>query len=377
MRKLKVIGFIAVLGLVFGSSAFAAEFVKPADDGNGTVNLSASETHHNLYTAGGNVIVNSKVTGDLYAAGGMVKIIGEVEDDLTLAGGNIDISGKVGGNLRVAGGNISLSSAVQEDLLAAGGNIFISESAAITGDLVIAGGNLDLQATVGGAAKIAGGTVVINSTINGNVNIIADQKLTFGPKSKILGKIVYRGNSDPVIQEGAQIGTIDRQPMPKHNRFTGGLFGIGIVIGLLAFIAAGLLVMYLLRRELLVATDLMREEPWANLGIGAIALILTPILFVVLLITLIGYYIALILITFYVFALLLSCLVGAVFLGRWLFGYIDKNMYGIDWRIIVAGVIAFEILKWIPFIGWLLAFLVSIAGFGAILRMARRQLRRE
>src|SRR5258708_36116917 len=139
MKKLKIIGFLAVLGLFSGTCFLAVELGKRDREG-GIITLPASETHHNLYTAGGNVIINSKITGDLYAAGGMVKIIGDVEDNLTVAGGNLDVSGKVGRNIRIAGGNISINNAVGSDLLAAGGNIFIDETASIAGDLVSAGG---------------------------------------------------------------------------------------------------------------------------------------------------------------------------------------------------------------------------------------------
>ncbi|HEX9504303.1 MAG TPA: polymer-forming cytoskeletal protein [Patescibacteria group bacterium] len=376
MKKLKIISLLAALGLIFGNSVFAAEFVKP-DQESGTITLPASETHHNLYTAGGNVIINSKITGDLYAAGGMVKIIGDVEDNLTVAGGNLDISGKVGRNIRIAGGNISINNAVGSDLLAAGGNIFIAETASIAGDLVSAGGNIELHAPVNGKLMIAAGTVVINNVVKGDVVVTADKKLTFGPKAQVSGKITYYGNSDPVIASGAKVGIVDKHPIQKRNHFAAGLFGVGIVISLLAWIAAGLLLLYLLRRGLTMATDSMREEPWANLGIGLIALIIVPIVALVLLLTLIGYYIALLLIVGYVFALMFSCLFAAVFLGKWLFGYIDKNISRIDWRVVVLGIVAFKILKLIPFIGWLLVFLLSMLAFGAILRMTYRQLRRE
>jgi hypothetical protein len=374
MKKLKLVGLVVILGLVVGSSAMAAEFIKPSKE-NATVTIPANETHHNLYTAGGNVIINGRVTGDLFVTGGMVNVVGEVEDDLFVASGNLDVAGRVGGNLRVAGGNLSLKGTVGQDLFVAGGNVFISESAAVSGDLIAAGGNLDVQAPVNGKAQLTGGVITINSTIRGDVTIRADEKLTFGPRSVVTGKITYYGNNDPVIQDGAQVGTIDRKPIEKKS--FAGFMGVGVIVSFLAFLAAALALMYLLKRELTTVTDMIRAEPWASLGIGLVSLILGPILFILLLITFIGYYIAFLLLVWYVLALMLSCIVGAVFLGRWLFQYIDRNTTGIDWRVVVVGVLAFEILKWIPFIGWFVMFLITIAGFGAILRLAKHQLRKE
>jgi hypothetical protein len=376
MKKIRLVGTLALVLMTVAGSALAAEFIKPTDE-SGTVTLPASEEHHNLYAAGGNVVVNSRVTGDLYAAGGMVDVVGDVEDDLTVAGGNLSVSGKVGGNIRIAGGNVTLKSSVNEDVLAAAGNLYIAEAASVTGDLAVAGGNIDIQAPVNGKIKINGEMININNTVNGEVWVKATKSLTFGPKARINGKITYYGNTDPKIMDGAVVSTIDRHDLPKGNVFSKNLFGIGLIVNILAWMAAGLLLMYLLKRELHTATDIMREEPWANLGIGLITLILTPIIFILLLITLIGYYVAFILVTFYVFALMLSCLVGAIFLGRWILGYLDKtNEYIMDWRTVVIGVLAIEVLSWIPFIGWLVVFVLSIMAFGAILRMAKWQLRK-
>ncbi|MBX4191633.1 MAG: polymer-forming cytoskeletal protein [Candidatus Doudnabacteria bacterium] len=377
MKKLKLISLTVLVGLIFSGSAFAAEFIKPSDE-SGSVTLPSSETHHNLYAAGGNVIVNSRVTGDLYAAGGMVDVVGDVEDDLTVAGGNLSVSGKVGGNIRIAGGNINLRNTVGQDILAAGGNLYISEGAVINGDLVVAGGNIEVQGPINGKIKINGGKININSTVNGEVWLTATDSLTFGPKAHVNGKITYYGNSDPKIMGGAVVGTIDRHELPRKGPFSKSLLGFGFIISILGWLAAGLLLMYLFKRELHTTTDMMREEPWANLGIGLICLILTPIIFVLLLVSLIGYYIAFILIVLYILALMLSCLVGAIFLGRWILGYLDKEKgSNIDWRTVVVGVLAFEVLSWIPVIGWIAIFLLSITAFGTILRMVKSQLRRQ
>ncbi len=381
MNKLKILGLVAVLALTAALPAYAAEFFSPEGGKNSTITLPASDTHHNLYTAGGNVIINSRTTGDLYTAGGMVKVIGDVETDAVIAGGNIDISGKIGGDLRVAGGNISINNSVGSDLLAAGGNVYVSESSSVAGDFVAGGGNVELNAPVSGIARIGGSEITINSQINGEVWVTANKQLIFGPKAQVSGKINYYGNSDPIIRDGAKVGTIERHALPQrnfnHRLFARSLFGVGIVVSLIAWLLAALLFMYLFKPELLHATNMMHTEPWANFGIGFVTLIVTPILFVLLLLSIFGYVIAFFVFISYLFLLMLSCLVAAVFVGRWIYGYIDRNATGLTWHAVVIGVIAFKIITWIPVLGWIVGFVLSISAFGVILRMARRHLRKE
>src|SRR3989344_3003471 len=132
----KILALLTLLGLVvIIPVAYAAEFMAAGKDGN--ISIGSSETHRNLYIAGGNVSVNSPISGDLFAAGGGVNITGNVEQDLFAAGGNINVAGNVGGDARVAGGSIVLNNPVGGDLLVAGGNVSLSERAIIGGDLVV------------------------------------------------------------------------------------------------------------------------------------------------------------------------------------------------------------------------------------------------
>jgi len=361
MTKLKYLGAITLSGLMLASTAIAAEFIAPEKNGSGVIELPASESHKNLHVAGGILTVNSQVLGDLFAAGGIIKVTGNIEVDAFLAGGRIDLDAAVGKNVHVAGGNIYVNKSIGGDLVAAGGVVEVSENSTIAGDLVVGGGE-----------------IIVNGKVAGNLLVSAGKSLTFGAKSEVTGKITYYGNNDPIIKDGAKLGTIERHALPMHRRLFGGtLLGAGLIVMLLAWLAAGLLLLYLLKPELTKATVMMRSEPWANLGIGLISLIVGPILIVLLLITLVGYYIAILVLLWYLFALMLSCLVAAVFLGRWLYHYFDKDAAGIDWKIVLTGVIAFKILQLIPILGWIICAVLSLMAFGVILRMARHQVRRQ
>ena len=324
--KLKI-AFFASLVFLAGGPAFAAEFLVPAKDGDPNVIVSASETRHNLYSAGANVTVNGQITGDLFAAGGMVNLIGDVEADANVMGGSLSFNGKIGGDARVAGGNITVFGPIGGDLIIAGGNISITEKSSIGGDLVIGGGNIILEAPVKGSIKAGAGNITINSRVEGDVQIHSsggkrnEGVVVFGPKAEVLGKISHKGTKEAIVKDGAKVGAIDFTPVSgnkRAGRVLAGLLTLAVLIKLIAWFLAGLILVKYRKSDLNSLAQNIQENPWQNLGLGLAGLILIPIAAILLLAVLVGYYIAGFLALWYLLLLMLSGIVGVVFFGAWI-----------------------------------------------------------
>ncbi|MBI2355585.1 MAG: hypothetical protein HYV13_00035 [Candidatus Doudnabacteria bacterium] len=361
--------FLVPVLLLATNTVLAAEFLVPAKDGDPNVSTSAQETIRNLYAAGATVNINGNSQGDLFAAGGVVTVNGNVEDDLFAAGGNININGVVGGNLRTAGGNISISSPVGQDLLAAGGNIAVTSKAAVNADLVVAGGNVVVDSEIKGKAKVTGGNITINGKINGNLEVIADEGLTFGPTSEVVGKVTYKGRKQAVVKEGARIGQIEFTELKKRG--SAGVAGLApfLLVKILATFAAGWLTVYFLRRRAQIITDRIYRQPWQMLGLGLAGLVLTPVVVAVLFATVIGYYVALVLMAWYFFMLLLSCLASVIFTGAWVIKLAKKYpTLPLTWLSVLVGVLVVAILWFVPVIGWAAILVLFLLGFGSVLR---------
>ncbi|MDH4023489.1 MAG: hypothetical protein OEV14_10205, partial [Gammaproteobacteria bacterium] len=58
-----------------------------------------------LYAMGGEVLIDSAVSGAVAVAAGSARIAGDVAGDVMVAGGRIDLGGGVGDDLRAAGGD--------------------------------------------------------------------------------------------------------------------------------------------------------------------------------------------------------------------------------------------------------------------------------
>jgi cytoskeletal protein CcmA (bactofilin family) len=377
MKKITAITSLAALVLLVAAPVRAAEFLFPKQPQNGTVSVAASEAHKNLYTAGGNVFIEGKTSGDLFAAGGSLQIAGPVEQDLAAAGGSINISGNVGSNVRASGGSVNINGQVGGDILAAGGSIWLYSSNPVGGDVVAAGGNIVLERPVKGSAKIAGGSVTINSKIDGNVSIRASKSLVFGPNAQISGKIKYQGPAPATVSDGAQLSAIEFTKTPGFN----GLANIRKALGafaLLKFIAmllAGLLLAHFLKKRVETVIKHTRDNPWANLGIGALGAIAIPVTVLILLLTVVGYYAAIVVGAWFGLISLITALITGIFLGSLLLPYLTKNQYEpSDWRNVVLGLTILAIITWIPIIGWLAATILYLMTFGGMLRMAKELL---
>ncbi len=385
MKKLKFLfSGVIIFGLVLAGSAQAAKFMGATKE-DPNITVPAAETYNNLYLAGANVTVNSETKGDLFVAGGMVSLIGDVEEDLNIVGGSLTLSGKVGGDARVGGGNISVSSPIGGDLLLGGGNVALTANSSIGGDLVAGAGNLVVDSPVKGNVKIGGGSVTLNSKIEGDVNVVLDGgkhnegTLIIGPDAEILGKIVYKGPKEAIIKEGAKINEIQYTPTSAVSKSFGKKLGflltIGFLIKLLAWIIAGLVFVKLMRKRILSVSQTVMQKPWSSLGLGLAGLVLTPVAVILLLVTVVGYYLAILLGIWYGLVLAVVALISSLVLGYWILKLLNKKSEKIkDWQAVVIGVVVFNLLKFIPILGWIVLLLLFLMTFGAMMLSIRERI---
>lgn len=375
--------FVILVLLLSPMLAFGADFLSPVKGGDPNITVSTNETYRNLYSAGANVIVNGKVEGDLFSAGGMVNVIGEVEEDVNLAGGTLSLSGVFGGDARLVGGNISITSPISGDLLIAGGNISITEKSVIGGDVVIAGGNVVIEGNVNGSLKMVGGNIYINSVISGPVNIHLSGKkknegnLTFGPKAVVMSEIQYKGFKEAVIKDGAKISDIKfTSSSVKHKQnLIIGIISLALVIKFLAWFFAGWLLVKIRKNSLTNLVSSTLEKALENLGMGFLSLIAIPVISLVLLFSLVGYYISGILFLSYLLLLMYAGLLSLVLVGVkiefWIFKHQNPNL---TWKTAIYGSLGLVILKLIPFFGMIIFFGIYLISLGGLFRHIKEKL---
>ncbi len=383
MKKLYAAVGLAVLVSVLAFAPMvsrAAEFLAPGEQDNGNLTLPSSQTHRNLYVAGGNVTIDSVTTGDLYAAGGTVIVSGNIEQDANLGGGTVILNGNTGGDVRVFGGNITINRPVGGDVLVFGGTVTLGEQASIAGDLIVCGGSANVNGPVSGSVWASAGSVTLNSAITGPVKVKSGKQLVFGPNARVAGTVNYTGPSEALVQDGAQVSSIDFHMTEKRgtgHKFTG-LFTLAFLLKMLAWIAAGLVLLQIFKRPARAVTESLRQSPWLNLGIGVLGAVVVPVLALILALVILGYYLAFLLFIAYIFFLGVSCITAAVFTGALIVKWLTKKPdLALDWQAVVIGVVLFGIVALVPVIGWIIVTLLSLMAFGAYVRLVRATVRSD
>lgn len=359
--------FAAVIlssGFTFAAITKAGETVVVTQEGG---------IQENLYVAGGEVQIDTTVSGDLATVGGNVVITKDISDDIAAAGGSITILGSTKGDVRVAGGNVLISGNIGGDLVVAGGTVVISSGVTIGKDVIVTGGTVTLNGAVLGNATIAGGEVRINSEIKGNVKASVG-KLTLGDKANIAGSLEYKARNATDLEKSAGavvVGeTIFKEVKRVHNETDQGFmifFGILAFIGFISTIVLALVAFFTFKRfsnEVVVSSA---KEPLPLMLKGFVVLVTIPVAIVLLFITLFGAPIALMALLSYILLICVAGIYSGIITGAWLSKKVYKSgEMKITWKNIISGVVVLALIKVIPFIGWIIGFGVFLLALGSI-----------
>jgi len=356
---MKKIISLAVLVAFMGFAALVPNTLSAANgDMQKIVRVSQEETIEGNYYAGGDIIeISGTINGDAYVAGGQVIVNGVINGDLIAAGGSINVSGEIADDARLAGGNLVVSGSVGDDLSVAGGDINISDTATIGGALQSAGGNIMLAGAVGAELKAAGGMINLSST------------------AKVGGDFEYWSEEEANVSSGATVnGNTSRQQggwshnLPTEENIGRVFDAIGAffsLTGIITTLVLGLLVIKLAPNYTARAISVVENQTLRSFLFGILALVVLPILFFVLLITLVG--VPLAFITLFIGLLYLTF--GKIYVltavGQRVLGYRQKNPSQLIGFLL--GMLLYSLIMIIPVIDVLVKFLVLTVGMGAAL----------
>lgn len=313
--------------------------------------------------------INSRVSDNLIAAGGMANVAGSVQGDLIIAAVVLDLSANSGDNLIAAGGVATINSEVERKLFASAGRLRLGRDARIGGDAWLAAGSAELAGVIGGDAVVGGGSVVLRGRIEGDVEVTAFS-LEVADGAVIGGDLVFRGPEPPDIAEGARIaGEVEHQLEPIGGEPAAqDAGGWPPVFWLLVTLGLGLLLDVLLPRYVHSAGRRLTGHPFSCFGLGLAILITTPVIIVVLVISVLGLAIGIAGIAAYGALLLLGPVV-ALFglndtaLARWLPALIRTP--GRRRLAFIAALLLLALLTALPYVGTPLVWLVTVTGLGA------------
>jgi hypothetical protein len=198
--------------------------------------------------------------------------------------------------------------------------------------------------------------------------------------------LVFRGPAEPEIAEGAVIvGGVEFERRSTRRVFddTSGrardaVLGVGSFLSFIGLFLAAALFLAMFPNFATSAAAVVGRKPLPSLGLGLAFVASVPFLGIVLLITVIGIPLALLLVPIYLLVLFLGWITVALFVAqRGLAVLRPGRPATLAVRLIALflALVALWLLRQIPLVGGLIAFVAMLAGIGAFVWQAwnRRQ----
>lgn len=326
------------------------------------------------FAAGETVTIYGTVNGDAYIAGGNVIIEGTINGDLLAAGGNVNIRGTVRDDVRVIGGQVNVTGEVGRNITTLGGTVNIADSATVSGSLAAGAGSISIFTPIGKEANIGAGEIVLDSVVNGDMQAGVG-RLILTPNAQILGDLTYWSEEKAQIDSNSNIVGVTTHNLPPQNEdrkekvgAVGILAGTYSVFNLFSFLAAlivGLFITKLMPNFTQKTIGTIVDRPFLSVGIGFLSVVLSPFIFLLLLITVIGIPLDLILLAAFVIFIYISKIFIGIVLGQKILTFFNKKS-AFGWALIL-GLFTYYVLSMIPVLGFIFWMITGLMGLGAIL----------
>jgi hypothetical protein len=360
-KLLAILGVAGTILLLVGFSGIghAQQFRRGS---SATVNAN-EKLDSSAYLAGRNVDMAGDINGDLYCAGENVNISGTVHGDIICAGQTINLSGTVDGDVRIAGQSVTIGSTIGHNLTIAAQSFTLSNNGKVTQDITGGVDNMEINGTVGRDLVLGANTATINGTVGRNIKSQLDT-LSLGSNAKVGGNIDYASNNQIQKAQGATVaGSINRSE-PKTHTHKSAFLGIGFrIYWFFAMLLLALVLVLLLPSIFESSARRTMASFGRTLLIGIAAVLFTPVVFVLLMATIVGIPLGILLMIAWVVGLFLSGPFFAYLLGK----EIWRAQRNPIWTMLVGSVLLLLVYN-IPFVGFLIMLAALFIGMGMLVR---------
>lgn len=362
----RLFAVFALVGLVFlawGGVANALSF----HSGNNVLVRQTEKIDHTVFAGGNNVDINAEVYGDVFCAGQTVRISGTIHGDVICAGQTVTITGKVDGDVRLAGQNVVVSANVGGNATIAGQTFMLDSNASIDGDTTVGSSTALFNGSVGRDLLLGSQSANLNSVVGRDIKAgVTDLEL--GKTAKVKGNINYTSDNQLVKQDGAEIGGTVTQEKPKKD--TGAkrisLFGFSVFWFLFlipSLLLVSIVLAFLFPDFMLATTERGLHSFWKPLLTGFLAFCAAPIVFVLLMVSMIGIPLGLIALLAWLVIISLSGPISGLYLGRRLFASIKHPVLST-----IFGGLLLLVLYYIPVVGFFALLWAGCFGSGMLLQ---------
>ena len=369
-----------------------------------------------LYASGETVTVDGKVDGDLIASGREIRMNGEVTGDLIAAGQAVVVNGRVADDVRMAGMALQLgpAAAVGDDVVSAGFSLETDPESLALGSLLFAGFQALLAGDIAESLRGSMSAIEIRGGIGGDSEIEVEGDadmptfvqyipspvalpavaggLTIADSARIEGELAYTsskeargsgsGSGTLVRKEPAAAGT-EAEKATRESTWPKRVFK------LLSLVVLGVFLAWWIPGWLNERSGEIQSRPLPLAGIGLLGVAALPVGIVLALVVLVVVAISLgilklgslaalatmlglvgvglLILLFWLTSSYLAPLLVGLCTGRWVLQRLDADKARGLVLPLVAGLVLLALLRFVPFLGFLVALVVVLLGWGAIL----------
>lgn len=314
-----------------------------------------------FYAAAGTVSLSGAAEHDVFVAAGSVTINAEVKEDLVVAGGSVQVHAPVGDDVRIVGGEVVLADMVAGDVVVFGGLLQILSTAHVTGDVIFYGGEAEINGTVDGSVFGTADDMRIDAAIGGDIDMTIGSRFALGARAEVAGAVQYTSAVEMArAPEAVVFGDVHR--VVPGSDTTHAHYAL---IPMLVIIFAALAGYLLFKQHVQGVADTVRSSYGMQGLIGLSVLVSVPLVSVLLLVSILGILPGLMLLFGYVVLVLGAFVVAGMVFGTVLLGLLRKSTQ-LTALTVVIGVVLFELMSFIPFVGPLLAFVFFLMVLGGI-----------
>ncbi|NIM94907.1 MAG: hypothetical protein GTO18_14495 [Anaerolineales bacterium] len=384
----------------------------------------------------GNIVIieeDEVIDDDLFVTGNRVEVHGTVKGDLIATGTEVLVDGKVEGSLAISGYSLVVDGTVEGSLYGAGFGLAIEREGRIGRNVYFAGFSLitDAGSTIGRSTYVTGyqavldgdvaddisasvGALVVNGTVGGDVTGTVTEgegapDIDFVPGIPGIAAFEvpgFRVGDDAEIAgdvrvEVVQIEQPEAPTLPSPGNIVAGLLGRAVVkrVGeFLALLIVGALLLLAWPKLFRRVGNNVQAQPLPSAGWGCVTLVVfvigVPVVagliillaiiggaltFGELLGDILGIGFAALALIIAVFSFTVTLVTKAVVSqrgGDLILGRLSEDRTVGFWPAFGAlalGAFLYEILRAIPFVGWIVAAIVILVGLGAIFLVAREE----
>jgi cytoskeletal protein CcmA (bactofilin family) len=349
----------ALLCALSGATPASAAEVKHGDP---DYSLGSGETINNDLVLYANIAeINGTVNGDLIAFTQDTTISGHVTGDVILFARNLRITGQVDGNVRSYSQFLVITGKIGRNVSSGCEEFQLDQGATVGGSGLVAAKDVVVSGRLGRDLMAAMGRLTINGYVGGKSTLRGD-RLVINSGAQVDGPISFKGEYEPEVAPGAKLAHGVNFELQKHGPDYHSLeyyvhslvwFGPAFVFGLALLLLAPTWF-----------EQTVREAGSWRAAMGLLVLFSTPIIAVLLCITLVGLPLGICVLLLWLVSLYAAHIFVSGRIGAWLLG--PGHSFGGNVGRLALGLLLVRLLRIIPYVGGGIALIIMVWGLGAI-----------